>query len=265
MGKKRSGNSVSGRLTKETNYKRYTVERLAERVFVSFPRVISFSHRRLTSLRHPFLPLAVECVQTKAKNTSYYIGKLLEALLESSNEAEKWNRVEYMFDSQMHNEDLDKKRTSLLLSVEITIKIEALWSIALRGKKDNGMLSEENYQYFHQFLYFSTFNIEDLSLVPGLIGPIKEDFEFDCSGREGVTFESFAVSMLEFADNWTGSREPSDYALFLDKIIKKVLPPKEVTYNPRPEYKIPPTAFFSGGLLGRRSVNNYVEYYKCRV
>lgn len=265
MGKKRLGTNPSNRLGKETNYKKYTVESLTERVFVSVPRVISFSHRRLTSLRHPFLPLAVECVQSKAKNTSYYIGKLLEALLESNNEVEKWNRVEYMFDSQMHNEDLDKKRTALLLSVDITIKIEALWTIALRGKKDNRILSEENYQHFHQFLYFSMFSIEDLSLVPGLIGPIKEDFEFDCGGGEGVTFEAFAVSMLEFADNWTVSRAPSDYALFLDNIAKKALPFKDVSFTPKPEYKVPPNVYFSGGLLGKRSANNYVEYYKCRI
>lgn len=265
MAKKRKDINESNRSGKEKSYKKYTVERLAERVFILFPRVFSFSHRRLTSLRHPFLPLAVESVKSQAKSTSFYIGKLLEVLLESTNESEKWNRVEYMFDSQMHNDDLDKKRTALMLSVDVTLQIEVLWTVALRGKKDTSFLSDENYQYFHQFLYFFAFNIEDLSLIPGLIGPIKEDFNFDCRGREGVTFESFAVSMLEFADNWVESREPLEYALFLSSIAKKAIPPRETFVKPIKECKVPPNAYFSGNLLGKRSVNNYAEYYKCNV
>lgn len=249
----------------EISYKKYTVERLAERIFVSFPRVISFSHRNLSSLRHPFLSLAVESVRAMTSNHSSYISGLLEALLESQQEADKWGRVELMFDSQMHNPDLDSRRSNVMLSFEVTSKIEALWSIALGGKSSN-LLTEDSYQYFQQFLYFYVFGVDDVSLIPATLSATKEDFEFDSRGREGVTFEAFAVSMMEFVDNWTNTRETRDYVLFLEGIVNKAIPPREI---PDPEEKppltLPKNPCFSGGLLGKRSVNGYVEYYKCEL
>lgn len=249
----------------DTNYKRFNVERLAERVFVSFPRAISFSHRNVSSLRHPFLPLALECIRTKRSASKSVVNEILEALLESNNEAPKWERVSQMFDSQMHNEDLDKKRSELMVSGEITSKIESLWSIALAGSV-NELLFEEDYKYFHQYLYSYVLDASDLSLIPATIGPIMEDFEFDCRGREGVTFEAFAVSMLEFADNWTNSRNVRDYALFLEGIVNRVSPLNDRKNPPvQRSFIVPENAFFSGGLLAKRSVNGCEEYYKCVV
>eukprot|EP00796_Vickermania_ingenoplastis_P013353 gene13353-9185_t len=247
----------------ENNYKKFTVERLAERIFVTFPRVISFSHRNLSSLRHPYLPLALESVRDMASNQNGIVNGLLEALLESQQESEKWGRVEQMFDTKMDNEDLDSRRTSVMLSFDVTSKIEALWAIA-QGGKESSLLSMENYHYLQQFLYSAVFELDDVSLIPATLNATKDDYDFDSRGRDGVTFEAFAVSMLEFADNWTPSRETRDYVSFLQSIINKKVPPREMRDpSEKPPFTLPKKPYFSGGLLAKRSVNGYIEYYKC--
>lgn len=262
---KKTQRSQSGPTKVDNNYKKFTVERLAERVFVSFPRVISFSHRTLGSLRHPFLPLVLESVRDTYSSQNGIVNGLLEALLECQQESEKWGRVEQMFDSKMDNQDLDSKRSSIMLSFDIASKIEALWTIALGGT-DSDMINEECYQSFHQFLYFSVFEFDDVSLIPATLSAIKDDFEFDSRGREGVTFEAFAVSILEFVDNWTKTREIRDYVSFLQQIVNKKLPPRGTPpREDKPKYTLPPNPFFSGGLLSKRFVNDHVEYYKCEL
>lgn len=250
----------------DNNYKKYNVERLAERVFVSCPRVISFSHRGLCSVRHPFLPLVMDSLpDSPAYQKKSLVDGLLAALLESQQETEKWSRVEQMFDSKMHYSDLDTKRNDIMLSYPVTSKIEALWTIALNGKHST-VLTEESYHLFHQLLYAIVFKTDDRSLKPATIGAIKEDYEYDTRGREGVSFESFSISILEFADNWTPSREVRDYVSFLENIVCVLRPPHETPDAPEVEkVSIPDAAYFSSALLSKRLVNGRIEYYKCGV
>ncbi|CAG9580019.1 conserved hypothetical protein [Leishmania major strain Friedlin] len=237
------------------------VEKLVELVFIGRPRTLSFSHRSLGSLRHPYSSLICEtsaaCASTQDK-----IMYLLEVFLEAKAEKKAWMRVERIFDSMLGDALMEKMKLGLLLSSELLQRFEVLW-IRLGGV-NGGFIFEDAYKQFHQHLYFTLFGIEQMTLLPATMQFILEDYQYDSHDKSGIDFGSFAHSMLELADNWAGSREVTDYVAFMDKIIEcypasAVKPCK--THAPD-ELTLSKDAFFRGGVVVPRVEGEQIVYHR---
>nr|CCC95900.1 unnamed protein product [Trypanosoma congolense IL3000] len=236
------------------------VEILAERVFVWCPRLFSFSHRVLSSVRHPYLAVTLDRVDYDGRKRNNRIELLLGALTESRDEENKWTRVAQMFDSMLTADVLDKLRRKVALSADVMICIETLWNGV--GGVVHGILKEDDYKALHYKLYSFLLNIDDVNVVTSSSAAISEDFIYDQRNNVGVTFEYFAISMLELADNWTRTRDVSDYINFLRDINKRCVKSVE-----RPSVRPPlpycrKSAFFSGGIIRKVADGDSVSYEK---
>ncbi|KEG14762.1 hypothetical protein DQ04_00321310 [Trypanosoma grayi] len=242
----------------------WTVENFAERVFISCPRVFSFSHRVLTSLRHPYLAVVVDLVDSDYYRKKSRVEELLGALLQSRDEEPKWARVASMFDSKLTAEEIDLLRRKVSLNTGIRVCIETIW--AALGGVSYGVIKEEEYKGFHYKLYSYLLKIDNVSVVTSTSAAIAEDFMYDKKNDYGVTFGPFAISMLELTDNWTKTRDPDEYVLFLRGIIDRCLtkrPCIPTKQDDIPLYKYP--VYFSGGLVCRIEEGDHVRYVKTKV
>ncbi|KAH9578626.1 hypothetical protein LSM04_000955 [Trypanosoma melophagium] len=241
----------------------WSVENFAERIFISSPRLFSFSHRVLGSLRHPYVVVVVDLLDSDSYASKNRVEEFMGALLQSRDEEEKWARVASMFDSKLTAEEVDALRRKVSLNAEIKISIEALWDGL--GGVSNGLIKEDDYKTFHFKMYSYLLGIDNVSAITATSAAVSEDFIYDKRGSNGVPFGSFAVSMLELADNWTRTRKPEDYVRFLNEVCENCLPsqqkqpPKHVALS----YKKP--VFFSGGLVCRVDGGDHVMYVKKKL
>lgn len=249
-----------GRSKKEgrPEFKKIASEHLVKRVFITSPRSFSFSHRSLCSIRHPFLAFVVECI-SGITSKGHKISALLEASLDAKDETERWNRAAFIFDSKIDSSELDLTRQRVILSPVAMMHIEAIWA-ALGGTR-NGEIREDAYRYFHQRLYAFVFGVEDVSLQGAFNSVVSADFVIDGHGCEGVQFGPFAESVLEVADNWTKSRELSDYLDLLKGISTLMTSPRSEGHL-KDSFGLSSNVFFSGGLLAKRNVGGHTEYVK---
>ncbi|RNF04626.1 uncharacterized protein Tco025E_07935 [Trypanosoma conorhini] len=242
----------------------WTVENFAERVFISNPRLFSFSHRGLVSLRHPYTAVVVDMVDSDPSRKVNRLEELLGALLQSRDEERKWTRVATMFDTKLTGEEIDAFRRKISLNPQIRLCIEALW--VYLGGLFNGVVLEDEYKAFHFKLYSYLLRIDSVSVVTSTSAAILEDFAYDKRGAVGVEFGSFAISMLELADNWTRTRELEEYIHFLRDIRDTCLEKKQhhsVKEVFVPNYKAP--VYFSGGLVCRVQEGDKVVYSRKRL
>ncbi|KAG5470446.1 hypothetical protein LSCM1_01690 [Leishmania martiniquensis] len=228
--------------------RKLSVEKLVELVFIKSPRTLSFSHRSLGSLRHPYSRLIFEATATLTSTRSK-ITYLLEAFLDAKAEKQTWIRVERIFDSMLGDALMEKMKLDLLLSSELLQRFEVLWSRL--GGVASGVISEDTYKQFQQLLYFTLFGIEDMALLPATMQFILEDYQCDSRGKGVIDFGGFANSVLELADNWTQSRTVADFVAFTDRIIEcypdsSSQPSK--AHAPE-EFTLSKDAFFRGGVV----------------
>ncbi|AIO00942.1 hypothetical protein LPMP_320550 [Leishmania panamensis] len=224
------------------------VEKLVELVFIKSPRTLSFSHRSLGSLRHPYSSLICE-MSAAFTSTKDKITYLLEAFSDAKAEMQIWMRVERIFDSKLADVLMEKMKFELLLSSELLHRFEVLWSRL--GGVSGGIISEDAYKQFQQLLYVVLFGIEDMALLPATRQFILEDYQYDSRGNIGVDFGSFANSMLELVDNWTRSRIVADYVEFVDRIIEcyPASSAQSCKAHAPDEFTLSREAFFRGGVV----------------
>lgn len=148
----------------------------------------------------------------------------------------------------------------LLLSVEFLQQVEILWERLVDTTRNS--LSEEEYKQFHKVLYFLLLDIEDITIFTATMGFSQDDFYFDSRGTVSVSFGSFAMCMLELADNWTNSRDPKDYAAFMNHILEKYPVKVETTNEQSNSFSLNKGTYFSGGVIISRTVSNSIEYSK---
>ncbi|ESL08420.1 hypothetical protein TRSC58_03877 [Trypanosoma rangeli SC58] len=242
----------------------WTVESFAERIFISNPRLFSFSHRVLLSLRHPYTAVVVDVIDSDPSRKKDRLEEILGALLQSRDEERKWMRVATMFDSKLTAEEIDVFRRKISLNPEIRLCIETLWTQV--GGISNGVVLEEDYKAFHVSLYSYLLRIDSVSVATSSSAAILEDFNYDKRGAVGVDFGSFAISMLELADNWTRTRELEEYIHFFTDIYKNCLEKKHL-HSVRevfvPIYKAP--VYFAGGLICRVQEGDKVVFSRKRL
>lgn len=244
--------------------KSFTPERLAKIVFVEAPRTFSFSHRPPGSLRHPYLPFVLDLMETVPVHKR--VECILEAFLDAKNEAEKWKRVGAVFDAKMSSPEFDKKRTEILTSAEVMVRVEALWS--LLGGTQGSFLTNDVYRQFHTRLYSILLGSDDVSLAAATITAVNEDYAYDARDFAGISYGSFALSVLEVADNWTKSRQPTEYAAFFQRILDSLVPvsrrfsSQPPPPNPLTEICLSENVFFCGGILIKHQSENHVQYAK---
>ncbi|CBZ29436.1 conserved hypothetical protein [Leishmania mexicana MHOM/GT/2001/U1103] len=240
------------------------VEKLVELVFIERPRTLSFSHRSLGSLRHPYSSLICETSADRASSQDK-ITYLLEVFLEAKGEKKTWMRVERIFDSMLGDALMEKMKLELLLSSKLLQRFEVLW--VRLGGVNGGIISEDAYKQFHQQLYFTLFGIEQMTLLPATMQFILEDYKYDSQGKSGIEFGRFANSMLELADNWARSREVADYVAFMDRIME-CCPASTVQSrktHASDEFTLSKEAFFRGGVVVPRVEGEQIVYHRINL
>jgi hypothetical protein len=235
----------------------------AERVFVTHPRLFSFSSRSLSSLRHPYLPIAVSQADAdlaKVKRQFQTKGERLADILAPTApsykfEEERWNSVGFMLDSIAFEEQIAARREAVLASNSTVRALEALWAHAVGSP--GGTLSQELYNRMHVYLYEKLTGSADPVLAPLVQAAIDADWQLDRS-EQGVEFGVFFISFLEIADNWVPLRDAEAYAAFLTQAFAHMFaaaPPRDAEAKPGHDAKVTDGDY--GQLL--ESIRDYAQ------
>lgn len=201
------------------------IERLGERVFVTSPRMLSFSHRSQISLRHPYLPYLlsqVESEHTKPTKRGAVVtrGELLVENLQDVDDDERWRAVARMIDSKMFEKDISQRRQHALENAALRRALETWWCKA--GGTTSKGVSEESYRQIHNAMFREILNVHDLTLHAIVTKSVSQDWLVDSEGKGEVSFGRWYVSLLEIADNWVPNCEGENYGLFLQKLLAAV-------------------------------------------
>lgn len=207
--------------------KQNVVESLGERVFVTSPRVFSFSHRALTSVRHPFVPLTLATLACEAEGRgkkSISTGKaerMAEYIADFPDE-EKWKAVARMLDSMMFEKDISVRRQHALENASLRRALETWWCKAggtpLRG------ITEDSYKQVHSAIYRELLQVSDVAMHGIITKAIAQDWMWDSDGKGEVSFGKWYLSVLEIADNWVPTCDGESYGQFLESLLQKVFP-----------------------------------------
>jgi hypothetical protein len=220
------------------------IQQGADRVFVDYPRLFAFSSRALSSLKHPFLPLAVDQADAelaRGKRTFQTKGERLADILTPSSvsfkyQEDRWANVGFMLDSVVFEDQISARREAVMSSSATIRAVETLW-VKAGGTKDGG-LDFPAYCKLHQFLYTKLLLVNDAALQPLLEQAVQADWELDRSSDSEVNFGNFFLCLLEVADNWMPLlREPEAYAAFLLKVLAAYDPTELGSLEPVPNAK----------------------------
>lgn len=212
----------------KTQQKKTGVEILGERVFVQSPRMLSFTHRCLTSIRHPFVPLAVGAVNTdeqpsKSKKTANLSrAERLAELLGDTSDEEKWKAVGRMLDSMMFEKDIATRRQHALENPSLRRALEMWWCKA--GGTTTKGICEESYKQLHALIYKEILHVNDICMHGIITKAVSHDWQWDSEGKGEVSFGRWYVSLLEIADNWVPNCEGENYGAFLENLLQVVTP-----------------------------------------
>jgi hypothetical protein len=198
-----------------------SIEKFGERVFVTNPRMFSFTHRAPTSIRHPNLPVVIQTVEAdlaRAKKVQMTRSeKLSEALNEIASEDERWKIVSRMLDSKLFEDDISARRQHAIDTPSLRRALETWWCKAggtpLRG------IPEDSYKTLHAALYAELLQAE-LAIHSVITKGIHQDWLYDSEGRGEVAFGRFYICMLEVADNWVPNCDGDAYGNFLIKLLE---------------------------------------------
>jgi hypothetical protein len=222
------------------------------RLLVFGPRLFSFSRRHPCSIRHP--------------RTSYYMwerriawGKshadanrhrrllALDPHRDASREADtlKWQHLSVVSDAVMSRSPAAiRDRERVLDDPLVSQAIGRIWDRATGHAARTDLMTQRQYVLFESRLYALLYDKH--SLLDSL-GPIEADFITDVEGYpeesgvpdapRGVCFRAFTDSMLEFADNWTGTTAAEEYAAFLFDIVVQAFAP-EWSANSDPAFQV---------------------------
>ena len=206
----------------------------AERVFVTHPRFFSFSQRSLASLRHPYLPSALQQAEAdgnKAKrNWQTKAERLTDFLTEGQPqyrfEDERWRSVAFMLDSVLFEADISQRRQTAIEAPAVRRALELMWCKA-GGSTARG-IGEQEYRRFHRHMYSILLELDDPVLEPVLARAVDAEWVTDAQGDATVSFGRFYTSMLEVADNWLPHCDGDKYAAFLAEMCRKLYPVEEI-------------------------------------
>ena len=198
-----------------------SVEKFGERVFVTNPRMFSFSHRAPTSIRHPNIPVVLQTIEAElAKPKKIPLirsERLSDALNEIVSDDERWKIVSRMLDSKLFEADISSRRQHALDNPSLRRALETWWCKAggtpLRG------IPEESYKAVHAALYAELLQ-QELLLHSVITKSIHQDWMYDSEGRGEVPFGRFYICMLEIADNWVPTCDGEAYGNFLLKLLE---------------------------------------------
>ncbi|CUG80339.1 Hypothetical protein, putative [Bodo saltans] len=233
-----------------------TIESLGERVFLTSPRMFSFSHRTTTSIRHPFVPIALATLnaEAEARNAAFAAGqtnpkrggggaasssgpmtatakaeRMSEYFAECADE-EKWRAVAKMLDSVLFEKDISHRRQSAIENATLRRALETWWCKA--GGTPTRGISEESYKQIHSLLYRDLLNVNDVCMHGIITKSISQDWQWDSAGRGEVDFGRWYMSLLEIADNYLDSCDGEKYGQFLVDLAKRVLPQSTASQSP---------------------------------
>jgi hypothetical protein len=205
------------------------VEAGAARVFVTSPRLFSFSHRHLASLRHPFFPVAllqVDADIAKAKKQWQSRSERLADVFTPSSanmnfEEERWKHVGFMLDTVMFEAQISARRANVLESHGVRNALETVWNRIGAGGNGVQGVTYQAYTDLHLALYEHVLGAPlDSVLHQLLMQVIETDWTFERDPEtERVPYGKFFISLIEIADNWIASCEADAYACFLKDVV----------------------------------------------
>jgi hypothetical protein len=223
-----------------------------QRLLVFAPRLLTFSHRGICSVRHPRLSYRVWArkIAWNAGAADASRAHLLDtrdhALL--SAEAARWRTAGAAIEAVNRNvpavgEALQRVRESASMQhslARIWQRIVGAPPPAAVGTDDGaetmGHMTRGQYVHFELRLYNIYFS---RAAAMDAVDAIAADFALDsepvallAKARDaggaaplGVTFDGFCEGMVELADNWTATTRVAEYAAFLADLLVQAFPP----------------------------------------
>jgi hypothetical protein len=224
-----------GQRPQEPSISKAALEAGAERVFVSHPRMFSFSHRNLQSLRHPYLPAAVAQVEAelaRVKRNWQSRGERLSDLLTEGTshiriEETRWRLIGQMLDGVLGEQDISDRRQLVIENPTLRRSLENWWC-KVGGSTGKGV-EEAAYKRVHQGLYTAVLQLQDTSLQGVINKAIDADWVVDSEGSGEVPFGRFYLSLLEIADNWIARCDGEAYGNYLDALLSDVTSSTQLT------------------------------------
>ena len=214
----------------EPTVPRAQLEAGSERVFITHPRMFSFSHRCLQSLRHPFLAMACLQVeadlakvkrawQTKAERLS---DTLTEGTSSIRHEEARWTLIGQMLDRVLAEDEITTRRQAAIENGVLRRSLENWWCKV--GGTTNRGVSESAYRQVHVALYAVVLQLNDSALQSVINKAIDADWNQDSEGTGEVPFGRWYISLLEIADNWVSRCDGEAYGNYLEALLKDVFP-----------------------------------------
>jgi hypothetical protein len=234
--------------------------------------MFSFSHRATTSIRHPFVPIALATLNTEAEarhvaaasgnakrsggsgaagsgpmTAAAKAERMSEYFTECADD-EKWRAVAKMLDSVLFEKDISNRRQLAIENATLRRALETWWCKA--GGTPTRGISEESYKQIHSLLYRDLLNVNDVCMHGIITKSISQDWQWDSAGRGEVEFGRWYMSLLEIADNYLDSCDGEKYGQFLVDLGKRVLPQSSGSQQSPGSAALQPTAPALRGLSG---------------
>eukprot|EP01065_Artemidia_motanka_P004195 TRINITY_DN1200_c2_g1_i1.p1 TRINITY_DN1200_c2_g1~~TRINITY_DN1200_c2_g1_i1.p1 ORF type:complete len:425 (+),score=45.33 TRINITY_DN1200_c2_g1_i1:50-1276(+) len=223
-----------------------------DRLFVSQPRTISFSHRPLLSMRHPYLrhvllddlPKRSTKGKTRRQSVREKMPTTKAQRLQPTSpqlmaeEERKWADLGHLFDVIALEDEVLQRRTLLLSADPFTVAVDRLWSHLV--PTSDPYLRFQGYMRLHCCVwerFVAPVTSPAVSTVDADDSPARSmkaeqrlvqqcytqsaaaDWVVDSQGREGVPYESLLMSLYELTDNWVDNCSAEPYAAFILSIL----------------------------------------------
>lgn len=127
-------------------------------------------------------------------------------------------------DADLATADNVRKRFMLRHTPEIHKVHAAFWDVMMRS---NGRRRDDFGAKLNRDDYFALFERVYVVLLDNFDKhdaekTISEDWENDCKGQDGLSYEAFGDCLFELADTWVSSIDAGDYAAFLYSLLKNL-------------------------------------------
>eukprot|EP00759_Apiculatamorpha_spiralis_P012896 PhF_6_TR19745/c0_g1_i1/m.28812 len=214
-----------------------------EYVFVTNPRIFSFSHRGIHSLRHPRLSFVqyqdefgmnVGTAQqpTSRRGRRMSIEKPTKKheridLTSNANYKEEeefvWLELGHVFDTVCFEKgsEIENRRDAVLTNWTVQRMLELWWAFFSNGSQ---YITKETYASLQRALTCHLLRESPLEFPSETLALMTEcDWTVDVDPDVGgVTYSNFSISLLELADNWNSSLDPESYGRYLDQLLTNV-------------------------------------------
>eukprot|EP00755_Sulcionema_specki_P023461 Sspe_Gene.14311::Locus_4945_Transcript_1_1_Confidence_1.000_Length_1199::g.14311::m.14311 len=195
-----------------------------EHLFVLAPKLTSFTHRHIQSVRHPVHAHRKWGVQVGPQDVDHQ-PKNPRGRDVPKQEEIRWGAAAAAQAEVAHRHEVRRHRRDILNSQSFQTVCRKWWVHALGDEQSNPA------PVYTQLLTRQAYSYVEVQLNKELIAPdnllqavdaIHADYTVDCGGADGVSFPRYCQSLLEVCDTWTSTTEEEEYVALLLDLMNRV-------------------------------------------